>query len=305
MNFTQIKYFLTLSNCLNFTKAADQLYISQPALSRQIQYMEEELGVMLFIRSSKKVQMTPSAKILQREFQDIYDKYNKAVEESRNAYRGIVSDMKIGVLDGTRFGNIFKSTIQEFAQKYPNINIKIYNRSFGGLINGINNGELDLIVSISFDLEKRNHIAYKKLMPGREYIVVPKSHRLADAKEVLYSDFADDTFIMVSPEDSIESPRLIKEAFEASGIVPKIRYAPSINTEMLWVEAGLGICMLDSNNIWFDNPNVVFLKSSPRLCDGDLVVAWNTDIHNEFRNQFVDSLVKNNDYESALNHVDW
>lgn len=61
MTITQIKYFITTAKCLNFTKAASQLYITQPALSRQIAAIEAELNMQLFVRNNRTVKLTPAA----------------------------------------------------------------------------------------------------------------------------------------------------------------------------------------------------------------------------------------------------
>ena len=67
MNSTQIKCFLALSETLNFTKAASRLYLTQPALSRQIVTLEQELNTLLFIRDSKNVSLTPAGALLSSE----------------------------------------------------------------------------------------------------------------------------------------------------------------------------------------------------------------------------------------------
>ena len=85
MNTTQIKYFLTAARTLNFTEAANQLYISQPALSKQITAIESELNMQLFIRSKKKVRLTPAGAVLLKEFPGIEEHYEDVVRKARIA----------------------------------------------------------------------------------------------------------------------------------------------------------------------------------------------------------------------------
>ena len=73
MTITQMKYFITAAKCLNFTKAAEILFITQPALSRQISVIEQELNMQLFIRTNHYVRLTPPAEVLLREFERIYN----------------------------------------------------------------------------------------------------------------------------------------------------------------------------------------------------------------------------------------
>lgn len=288
MTITQIKYFLVMANCLNFTKAAAQLYITQPALSRQIAAMEEELGCILFVRSSRKVALTPSAVVLKEEFQKIYDSYNIAVAKAQAAYQGLSGELDIGILDGTRVGDLFPGVLRFFADRHPNVDIKMRNYSFRALIEKLTGGELDLIITLKFDIEQLEGVNYKVIEKTRDHIVVPASHRLASLKSVSMEDLKDETFIMVSPEDSAQSPRLIIERFREAQIMPKIRFAPSIQAEMLWVEAGVGICMLDSRNVMFENPAVRFLDIE-QVSDPSLVLAWNSDASNRYIKLFVDN----------------
>ena len=153
MNLNQIKYFLVAAQCLSFTKAANQLYITQPALSRQIQMMEEELGVILFLRTSRKMQLTPAGVILKERFKNIYDDYNLAVAKARSAYQGLSGELNVGILEGTYVGDLFPNVLQYFSDHYPNVDVRINSYSFGNLIDGINSGELDVIITLKFDIE--------------------------------------------------------------------------------------------------------------------------------------------------------
>ena len=296
MNITQIKYFLTVTKYLNFTSAANALYITQPALSRQIQMMEEELGCMLFIRTSRSMQMTPSARILKDEFEKIYNSYNVAVAKARSAYQGINGSISIGILDGTRVSDLFPKVLGYFNEHYANVEIKMRNYSFSKLLDNLYSGELDFVITLKFDIEQQKHLDYKIIEKTKDYIVVNKDHRLAGAKKVKLSDFVDDTFIMVSTEDSLESPRLILDGFAKCGVsAPKVKFAPSIQTEMLWVQAGLGVCMLDSRNMLVLDDDVHFCEVDG-VSDPSLVLAWRKNNTNPYMQTFIDNFTY---YENA------
>ena len=83
------------------------------------------------------------------------------------------------------------------------------------------------------------------------------------------------------------SPRLIKEALSKAGGHPNIRYASSIQEEMLWVEAGVGVCILDSRNIMRENPSVRFLDTDI-ISDPSLSLAWHKDNANPLRGIFTE-----------------
>ena len=288
MNMMQIKYFLTVAKYLNFTNAANALYISQPALSRQIQIIEEEIGCILFTRNSRNVQMTPSAKLLVKELEKIYNEYNIAIAKAQSAYQGLTGEINIGILDGTRVSDLFPKVLGYFHDKHPNVEIKMQYYSFRQLQDKLNAGELDFIITLKFDIEKRENLQYKVIEKTKDHIVMHKDHRLANAKKVMLSDFVNDVFIMVSAEDSVESPKLILDGFSSAGVKPKIKFAPNIQTEMLWVQAGIGVCMLDSRNSLRGSEDVRFVEVDG-VSDPSLTLAWERNNTNPYLNTFIEN----------------
>lgn len=290
MNFTQIKYFITLAKCMSFTKAASQLYVTQPALSRQIQAMEQELNLILFMRNNKSVKLTPAAQILLKEFEKIYNDYNLAVVKAQNSFEGMLGELNIGILDGAKVGDLFPEVLQYFAKYYTNVKINLRNYSFNGLIEGLYNNTLDLIITLKFDVVGRERILYRVIENTKDHVVVHKSHRFAEAKFVKLSDFREDIIMMVDTDDSEQSSKLILDECKREGFVPKVKFAPSIQAEMLWVEAGVGVCILDSRNILRDNPAVRFLEVDT-ISDPSLTLAWNIDNYNPMKQIFIDSFL--------------
>ena len=287
MNMTQIKYFLTVAKYLNFTNAANALYISQPALSRQIQIIEEEIGCILFTRNSRNVQMTPSARLLVKELEKIYDDYNIAIAKAQSAYQGLTGEINIGILDGTRVSDLFPKVLGYFHEFHPNVEIKMQYYSFRMLQDKLNAGELDFVITLKFDIVKRENLQYRIIEKTKDHIVMHKDHRLAKASKVMLSDFVNDVFIMVSADDSVESPKLILDAFSNAGVKPRIKFAPNIQTEMLWVQAGIGVCMLDSRNSLKGSEDVSFVEVDG-VSDPSLVLAWEKNNVNPHLKTFVD-----------------
>lgn len=288
MNITQMKYFIVTAKCLNFTKAADKLFISQPALSKQITAMERELNMQLFIRSNRSVKLTPPAKILLEEFEKIYTLYNQAIQMAANSFKGLSGELNIGILEGTYVGDLFPRILTYFEQNYPNIKINLRNYSFNLLVEKLYSNELDFIITLFFDVEYREKIQYRIIEKTRDHVVVHKNHPLAKKKKVSLADFAEDTFIMVSPEDSETSPRLIIDSIHKAGVQsPKIKYASTLQEEVLWVESGVGVCILDSRSNMSHNSSVRFLEVDP-ISDPSLTLAWNEDNYNPMKKIFLE-----------------
>lgn len=293
MTITQIKYFITAAKCLNFTKAASKLYITQPALSRQISAIEEELNVQLFVRNNRSVKLTPAGMALVEPFERIYNEYNVAVARALNSFAGLAGEVNIGVLDGAYVGDLFPGVLSHFNQYYPHVKINLRNYSFNALVEKLYANELDLILTLKFDVDQRERIGYQVIEHGVDHVVVHKNHRLANASYVKLSDFRDDVFIMVSPEDSEESPKLIIDACKQEGFYPRVRFASSLQEEMLWVEAGVGVCILDSRNSLRGSKSVRFLPVDS-VSDPSLTLAWNIDHYNPVKDLFKDIFLQGN-----------
>lgn len=185
-------------------------------------------------------------------------------------------------------GDLFPGVLQHFATCYPNVKINLQNYSFNALVENLYGNKLDLIITLKFDVEHREKMKYRIIEETRDHVVVHKDHRLANASYVKLSDFKDDTFIMVSTEDSEESPKLIIDACKTSVFNPKVKFASSVQEEMLWVQAGVGVCILDSRNLLSNNDSVRFLNTDI-ISDPSLTMAWNVDNYNPMREIFVDN----------------
>lgn len=273
MTMTQIKYFIAVAKCLSFTKAADQLYVTQPALSRQITNMEAELEIMLFIRTGREVKLTPAGKSLLHGFTEMYDKYNSLIGSAKSLQKGLNGTLNIGVLDGLNIGDFMPIIYNFFMDKYPNVELSFKYSSFSSLVTDLYNGNLDLAFTLHFNIINREFLKYKHVSRSHDYIVFNKYHKLADKEDLTLADCKDETFVMISPDDNAESSPLIFEACEKYGFKPKHTFASNLYEQMLWVEAGKGITILDSRMNILLNPNIKYVKMESHW-DPSLVVVW-------------------------------
>lgn len=99
LNFLSIEYFLKVAETLNFTVAARELYISQPALSKQIRQLEEELGIRLFKRDTKQVELTEGGRILCREWTELLQRSEKAIGAAKNAEEKQSKKIRVGIVE--------------------------------------------------------------------------------------------------------------------------------------------------------------------------------------------------------------
>ncbi|MBQ8663136.1 MAG: LysR family transcriptional regulator [Eubacterium sp.] len=273
MNTTQIKYFLAAARTLNFTEAARQLYISQPALSKQITAIENELNMMLFVRSQKKVRLTPAGAVLLKELPKFEEHYDNILHKAKVANEGVSGELSIGLLEGQMVGDTFTEVYGLFAKQYPNISVRLLRNSFSGLRKALEDGSIDLAITLEFDIAGVPNIQYEKLEVCPAIAAVAKTHPVAAKKVTSWADLKDYTIIAVTEEDCFASDKMIIEDCKRAGFTPMLKYAPTLETAMLWTEAGMGICVVNSMNNLTQNPNIKMLSDMP--CKNTIsVIAW-------------------------------
>ena len=283
MNTTQIKCFLAVAHTLNFTKAAEQLFISQPGLSRQIVSLERELNTLLFIRDKHQVKLTPAAAVLVKELEGFNDRYEEIIHKVQKVGQGFAGTLIIGMLGGQYVNEEITDKLMKFMADNPNIDIIIKQGSFGDLRSWLETGDIDIAITLSFDIKNMKDVRSIDYLPDPSVLAVSKHTRLGKKKEIKMSDLNGETMIFISPDDSPAGCELAKAFVRSNSLhFADVRYAPNLATVMIWIEAGQGIGFINHSSS-------IVHKSSIRLLDevvsgssqgSSLCFAWKTDNYN-------------------------
>ena len=246
MNTKQIEYFLAVAEELSFTRAAEKMYVSQTAVTQQIQSLEELMDVKLFRRTKKKVELTPAGQIFQTEGQEILKHIEDAFAHARSASEGMTGSLDIGFTNYA--GSILGSTLQEFRGCYPNIQMyfKAYNPSV--LLDRLKTGELDLIFSPIFDPSVYEGCFVQAIEQISLMVILPSTHPLAGKHHLTRKDVLHENLILAcTPDSKIGEDRLITDSFLKAGHHPKIvDKIEDIETILLMVNVNMGISILPS-----------------------------------------------------------
>lgn len=292
MDMNQMKTFITAAKCLNFTEAAAQLFISQPTLSRQISSIEKELNMQLFIRRQKSVCLTPAGSFLYEKLSGLYSEYTDIIRQAQIEAAGYSGVFHVGILDGHDVNALFPDLMKRCFHNYPDVRIFLKRGSFRMLADGLYDGSVDLIFTLFFDIHRKEQISFKKVKSTVDAIVMPETHVLAKETSVSLWDLKDQPVLLISPEDSPDAASQYLNACKKLGYYPSFRYAPNLETEMLWVEAGMGIALINTDNILSYHPGLKMvpvreLKNCPET---DLVAAWHSSNQNPFLKNFLSEL---------------
>lgn len=145
MELRHLKYFLKVAEELNFSRAAEKLYISQPPLSRQIKELENELDARLFERNNKKVSLTDAGKYFKKEVEQILQQLEKTCIQTHKISNNISGNFRIAYISSTFSGTIAK-LLKHLSEKYEFVNFKLYEVSTAKQIAALEQGKIDLAI---------------------------------------------------------------------------------------------------------------------------------------------------------------
>lgn len=125
MEMRQLRYFITLSEELNFTRAAQRLHIVQPALSRQIRELEKDLGILLFNRNKRIVELTEAGRIFLPEAIKTLEQADYAVAQARRAQAGAVGKIEIGYSSGSVLSGVLGAILRRYREAFPDVELRM------------------------------------------------------------------------------------------------------------------------------------------------------------------------------------
>lgn len=217
MELRHLKYFLTVSRLGSFTKASEELYVTQPTLSHQMRQLETELGCDLLDRSSRSIRLTGAGEIFAR----YANQAMKEIEDGRAAiqgYQGLqVGSVVIGAISAFT-NNLLPPILSEFSQSYPGIKVKIVELPTGEMQKQIRDG--DLAFGLGYGPESTELISGEELFREDLMLIVSKRHPLSKSDFVSVKDIARTKLALLSSE--YMSRKLIDMAFLETMTAPDI-----------------------------------------------------------------------------------
>ena len=143
MELRHLRYFVAVAEEENVTRAAERLHISQPPLSRQIQDLEEELGVTLFERTARTVRLTPVGSLFLVEARAVLQRAEEAVQKARSALGGMQGDLAIGFAPSLTVG-LLPEALRLFQKAIPKVKVSLHDLSSDEMIRGLAQGGIQL-----------------------------------------------------------------------------------------------------------------------------------------------------------------
>ncbi|WP_249315419.1 LysR family transcriptional regulator [Bacillus sp. FJAT-49711] len=275
MKTTYIEYFMEVARTGSFTEAAENLYITQPALSRIIKSLEEELGTPLFVRSRKKIILTDAGHVLNKHAHIIVKQVDLLKTELGNLLTPKKGRIRIGLPTITN-SFFFSELLASFHTEYPDVTFQLEEDGSKLIEEKIIDNRLDLGVIVL--PEDHSQLDYYSFINENLKLVVPLSHSLVKKEEVTLEALKKEKFIMFNQE--FELRNLILSACRETGFQPNIISETSqLDFIEEMVASNLGITLLPESTCAELASHLHTITITNPTIEWNLALIWKKDTY--------------------------
>jgi LysR family transcriptional regulator, benzoate and cis,cis-muconate-responsive activator of ben and cat genes len=238
-----LRYFVAVAEAENVLRAATQkLHVSQPAVSRQIRDLEDELGAQLFERTGKSVRLTDAGFLFLKEARAVLERTDEAVRSVRAFAQAGETELHVGYTPAFR-AQIVSPTLRAFQRGMPKVHVKLHDLSTEKIVTGLRDGRLQLafIVRPSKRGEFRD-LRFEELLREEVRLAVPPTHPFARRRSVSLADAAREPFVGLTHEDFPDYNAYLNAVFAPVKNKPRVMEEhDSMSSVISAIEAGTGV----------------------------------------------------------------
>lgn len=257
MNTTQLRYFMELARTLNYSTAAQQLFITQPTLSRNIMSLEDELGAKLFYRENGSVSLTPAGKLLAQEIGPLSERYEVMVQRVRNRGNGLTGEMTIAISNEQQMPEGLIAAVRGFIKEYPNVDVQFRRMPTVEMIMALREELVDIAVGLQFLGDARQvGIVSRKLTQEPPCLVRPALGH-GDSRKVVTAEecrklLTEHRLVFPSPfpmgADQGSPVRALQDMLHLEDLTPDVMYVSDSSAVSAYVAVGLGVTITNRSH---------------------------------------------------------
>jgi DNA-binding transcriptional LysR family regulator len=238
-----LRYFVAVAETQNVLRAATQkLHVSQPAVSRQIRDLEDELGVQLFERTGKAVNLTDAGRLFLKEARAVLERTDEAVANVRGFAQAGETELHVGY-SPIASAHIVPAALRAFQQVMPGVHVRLHDWSNEEIVAGLRDGRLQLAFIVPPPTRGGfRDLRFEELLCERVRLAVPPNHRLAQRRSVSLADAAQEPFVGLTRENAPYYHTYLAAIFAAVKNKPRvIEEHDSMLGVLSAIEAGTGV----------------------------------------------------------------
>lgn len=246
MELRHIRYFVAVARCEHMRQAAERLHIAQPALSRQIADLEEEMGCPLFDRLPRRIRLNAAGQSLLHDAEQILAAVDTATNNARRASRGETGSIKIGFIESASWAGLFPTVIQKYRSKNPGVDLALLPMYSRAQLEAIKADQID--AGFCYALEAMpDECSSIHIGTDTVLLAAPRRYGWKTRKDLKLVDLVDEPFVWISREQAPTYHDLLLRAVIGAGVSPRIvQQTFDENTMLSLVSAGMGLGLVNS-----------------------------------------------------------
>ena len=295
MNLNQLRYFVSVAEYKNFTKAAANHFISQTAITQQIHALEEHIGARLIDRNSRPISLTPAGNVFLKEAREILYKMDAALLRTREATTGLQGELRLGFTKGYEHSDLPKY-LRNFHREYPNVLISCYRCDTDMLASGLMSGEYDLIFTWdSTNLQQEDTLQWRVMEQVPLRVALYANHPLARQSRLTRRDLKQENILFMSPSGTGDSfgDAFYLRLYQQAGYQPNIILRSNdVESILMMVAAEEGISIVPEYSHPWDvgTENIVFIPLTGEGETEEILIAWRKNDDRPALKEFLDTL---------------
>ena len=301
MELRHLRYFVTVAEELHFGRAAKRLHMAQPPLSQQIRQLEEELGIVLFHRTSHHVALTEAGAVFLNEVRRLLAQLEESCRTVQCVGRGEVGSLRLGFIDSAVY-DVLPILLQAYHARFPDVEVVLRQRASWEQIDDIQQQQLDL--GIVRPPVPQASLETLTIRQEPFVVVLPRGHSLVEQQQIPLAALAREPFVFFSRHIKTQYVTQVLRLCQQAGFEPRVaQEVYEMQTLVGLVAAGLGVSLVGASTCNLLNQGVVYRPLQESADMAELVLVWRSEDVKETVKAFLD--VVHQDVSLCENNIAW
>ncbi|MFP3154716.1 LysR family transcriptional regulator [Lachnospiraceae bacterium ZAX-1] len=290
MNSIQIEYFLALAKNLSFSDTARQIHVSQPAISKQISSLEQEIGASLFERGYRNLKLTKTGELFKDFLERTVDEYQLLCDEAKKNVADSNESIHIGFIAGFMIEPLSQA-VKNFRNSFPEKKVQITQGQFQSLWQIFEEGSLDVMIALKSEVQNQPNITWRTIDVDSPLLVVSKDNPIADRQQLSIDRLKRETFLVLDHSCTPISELIVREFCQMNGFSPhKVLAFLNNDSIKLSVESNIGVALM---HIAMLTPSFAEkVRWFQTGISSSVVAAWKRNTENRYAEIFVQELLR-------------
>ncbi|AFY87904.1 LysR substrate-binding domain-containing protein [Chroococcidiopsis thermalis] len=290
MELRHLRYFIAVAEELNFSRAAERLHMAQPPLSQQIRDLEAEIGVRLFDRTKRRVELTVAGRVFLEKVRQLLRQIEQAVEAAQRASRGEIGRLSLGFNSSATY-SVLPTLLKAFRERCPEVVLDLHELTTPQQILQLQQQQIDAgILYLPIDLEEIELEIVSVLKEGMA-IAIPETHPLATSTQISIRALSQELFVLPPARLGSGLYNQIRQFFQQTEFSPiAVQEAIQLQTSISLVAGGVGVALVPSSLQNLQRAGVIYRSLIEPTPEIEIAVAWRKGERSPILQNFIESI---------------